>query len=84
MADEATPSALPQAHMVVPSESELPHENTEDARSGGKISTKGFSEDETRPQDLHSAVKYQEQTGDGKPPFVAYTDLTKARGAVRG
>lgn len=81
----ATPSELPQAHMVVENENVLPNENMENARGGGSIYTKGFDADECRPQDLHGAVEYQKQTStEGKPPFVAYTDLTRPRGAVRG
>lgn len=82
----ATPSEIPQAHMVVEAENVLPNENTENARSGGQIFTKSFAEDETRPQDLHGAVAYQQETADpgSKPPFVAYTDLTRPRGTVRG
>jgi hypothetical protein len=82
----ATPSAIPQAHQVVAAENELPNEAMEDARGGGEISTKGFEADETRPQDLHGAVAYQQATADpgAKPKFIAYTDLTKPRGEVRG
>jgi len=76
----------PQGDMVVPAENELPNESTHDARQGGSVETVGFSESETRPQELHGAVAYQEKTADpgGKPKFVEYTDLTKRRGEVRG
>lgn len=82
----ATSSELPQAHMVVPAENALPNENMENARGGGNVFTKEFAADETRPQDLHGAVAYQQETAEPgqKPPFVAYTDLTRPRGTVRG
>ena len=81
----ASPAAIPQAHMVVPNVQELPHEQEFDARGGGEISTAAFDTNETRPQELHGAVAYQEKfSTDKKPDFVAYTDLTKPRGVVRG
>jgi hypothetical protein len=84
----ASQKAIPQAGqaMVVPAVNELPNESTEDARQGGRIFTQGFETDETRPQDLHGAVAYQQATADPgkKPAFVAYTDLTQPRGDVRG
>ena len=84
--DAPTPSAIPQAHMVVPAENELPNESTFDARGGGMIETCTYETDETRPQELHGSVEYQKTTADpGKAPgFVAYTDLTRPRGTVRG
>lgn len=83
---EATEKALPTSHMVTPAEVEEPGELEHDARQGGRIETHAFSEEETRPQELHSAVKYQEETADPgeKPRFVEYTELTKARGEVKG
>ena len=82
----ATESALPQAHMVVPASGEEPGETEHEARQGGTLHTVAYSEEETRPQQMHSAAHYQETTADpgGKPEFVAYTDLTKTRGEVRG
>ena len=82
----STNKAIPQATMVVEAENVLPNENTENARQGGRIETQGFEADETRPQDLHGAVAYQQATADpgAKPSFVAYTDLTRPRGTVRG
>jgi hypothetical protein len=76
----------PNEHSVVPAVNELPNESTEDARQGGRVVTKGFEADETRPQDLHGSVAYQQATADPgkKPSFVAYTDLTQPRGEVRG
>lgn len=85
---QATDKAIPQAgqKMVVPAEKALPREAHEpatgvqdsDGRAGGRIFTKTFAEDETRPQELHAAITYQEQTADpgAKPPFWPYTDLT--------
>jgi hypothetical protein len=85
---EATEKAIPQAghEMVVPAEVEEPGEVAEDARQGGRIYTCEYYGEETRPQELHSSVKYQEMTADPgeKPRFVDYVDLTKARGEVRG
>jgi hypothetical protein len=81
----ATPAAIDQAHMVVESSRELPNEETFDARQGGRIMTKAFEEDETRPQDLHGSVNYQKETSSaGKPRFVSYTELTDPNEAVRG
>lgn len=67
--------------MVVPAEQALPNESMENARQGGRISTKAFEADETRPQELHGAVNYQKATADpgAAPGFVAYTDLTKPK-----
>jgi hypothetical protein len=81
-----TPEAIDQAYMVVESERELPNEETFDARGGGKISTAAFGgSEETRPQELHGSVNYQKLTStDGKPGFVAYTDLTVPREEIRG
>lgn len=85
---QATDKAIPQAgqRMVVPAEKALPNEAHEpatgvqdsDGRAGGRIMTTAFATDETRPQELHAAITYQERTADpgAKPPFVAYTDLT--------
>jgi hypothetical protein len=82
----ATPSVIPQAHMVTPAEVEEPGEIAEDAREGGTIYTKAYSSEETRPQILHGAVAYQEETAypGKKPQFIDYVDLTKARGEVKG
>lgn len=82
---EDTERAITQAHMVVPAEAEEPGEEMQDARQGGEIYTCSFSDEETRPQDLHSATSYQEMTADPKrkPDFVKYTELTEARGEVR-
>lgn len=80
-----TTSVIDQARMVVPSENELPNEETHDARSGGSVYTCMHSETETRPQDLHGSVNYQKTTSTGgKPNFVAYTDLTSPRKEIRG
>lgn len=78
--------AIDQAHMVVPAVEETIGTQEENARQGGKIFTKSFEADETRPQDLHGAVNYQKETADPAkvPPFYSYTDLTKPRGTVRG
>lgn len=56
-------------------------EEMHDARGGGNIKTVAFSEDETRPQELHGAFAYQERTSDGgeKPELLRYTELTRAR-----
>jgi hypothetical protein len=85
---EATEKAIPQAgmEMVIPSERELPNEEMNDARQGGRIYTCPYGSEETRPQELHSSVKYQEETADPaeKPNFVAYTDLTKPRETIIG
>jgi len=79
-------TAIPQNHMVTPAKAEEPDEHESDARGGGSIYTCAFSETETRPQELHSSVKYQEETAmpGRKPDFVAYTELTEARGEVEG
>jgi hypothetical protein len=81
-----TEEAIPQAglKMVIPAEVEEPREAEEDARQGGRIFTKEYSSEETRPQELHSSVKYQEETADPAevPDFVAYTDLTKPREVI--
>lgn len=88
---QATDKAIPQAGqtMVVPAEKALPREAHEpatgvqdsDGRSGGRIFTKTFEADETRPQELHGAVEYQKQTADpgAKPAFWAYTELTRPK-----
>lgn len=83
---EATEAALPQQRMVVEAERELPNEETFDARQGGSIYTCMHSEEETRPQEMHSSVHYQETTADPgeKPNFVTYTELTKPREEIRG
>lgn len=72
--------------MVVPAVEETPGTAEHDARGGGEIYTCAHSDDETRPQDLHGSVNYQKTTADpGKSPeFIAYTDLTRPRGTVRG
>jgi hypothetical protein len=84
----ATDKAIPQAGqaMVVPAVPEIPGTVEENAKTGGRIFTQGFEQDETRPQDLHGAVAYQQATADpGKTPqFIAYTDLTTPRSTVRG
>ena len=82
----STESALPQAKMTVPAKNVLPSENEENARTGGRLETKQWEQSETRPQELHSSVDYQQQTADpgSKPPFRAYTDLTKPSGTVVG
>lgn len=83
----ATPSAIDQAHMVVPSENELPHEKEYDARGGGDIYTCEFGgSEETRPQEMHGSVNYQKTTSTEKaaPNFVAYTELTSPRKTIRG
>ena len=81
-------SAIPQAgqEMVVPASRELPNEEMNDARQGGRIYTCGHYSEETRPQEFHSSVKYQEETADPKqkPNFVAYTDLTSPREEIIG
>ena len=61
------------------------HDHENDAKGGGSIYTCAFSEGETRPQEMHSATRYQEETAQPgqKPKFYAYTDLTEARGEVR-
>lgn len=83
----STEKAIPQAGqtMVVPAENALPNESVENARQGGRIYTKQFEADETRPQELHGSVNYQQTTADpgAKPPFVEYTDLTRPRTAIR-
>lgn len=79
--------AIDQAHMVVPNTTEEVGEASEgDAKGGGRIFTKAFEADETRPQDLHGSVNYQKVTADpaGVPKFYPYTDLTAAKGTVRG
>jgi hypothetical protein len=84
----ATGEAIPQAgmEMVVPAGRELPNEEMNDARQGGRIFTEAYSSEETRPQEFHSSVKYQEATADPmqKPNFVAYTDLTAPREEIIG
>ena len=78
---------IDQAHMVVPAVEEEPGEATEgDAKGGGHIYTCEHSESETRPQELHGSVNYQKTTAQPgqAPPFIPYTDLTEARGKVRG
>lgn len=81
----ATPVEIDQAVMVVPAVAEATGENTEDARQGGSVFTKAWAQDETRPQELHGSVNYQKETStDGVPKFYAYTDLTMAKGTVRG
>lgn len=80
-----TEVAIDQSKMVVESERELPNEETFDARQGGKIYTCAFSDSETRRPELHGSVNYQKETStDGKPGFVAYTDLTSPRETIRG
>ena len=84
----ATDKAIPQSGqtMVVPAVPEIPGTAEENAKTGGRIETKPFEADETRPQDMHGAVKYQQTTADpgGTPKFYAYTDLTTPRSTVRG
>ena len=74
-----------EERMVVPAVAEEPGEEENDAKGGGSIYTCAFSEGETRPQEMHSATRYQEETAQPgqKPKFYAYTDLTEARGEVR-
>lgn len=80
----ATESVLDQARQVVEAERELPNEEEFNARQGGTIYTCQHSESETRPQELHGAVKYQEETSTmGKPNFVKYTELTDIRETIR-
>jgi hypothetical protein len=82
----STPEAIDQAHMVVEAVRELPNDETFDARGGGKIYTCEFGgSEETRPQEMHGSVNYQKITSsDGKPNFVAYTELTSPRKEIRG
>lgn len=82
----STEAAIDQAVMVVPAVAEATGESTEDAREGGRISTKAYASDETRPQELHGSVNYQKETSDPgqAPKFYPYTDLTLAKGTVRG
>lgn len=78
--------SISEERMVVPAVAEEPGEDGEgDAKGGGSIYTCAFSEEETRPQEMHSATRYQEETAQPgqKPKFYAYTDLTEARGEVR-
>lgn len=86
IAGPSTESALDQARMVVPAESELPNSEEHDARQGGSISTKAFAgSSETRPQEMHGSVNYQKETSTGgKPNFVKYTELTDPRETIRG
>jgi len=86
IAGKSTEAAIDQAVMVVPAVAEATGENAEDAREGGRIFTKPYASDETRPQDLHGSVNYQKETADPgeAPKFYQYTDLTLAKGKVRG
>lgn len=93
----ATESAIPQAgqgapakvaqRQVLPREAHEPATGFQDSdgRSGGSIYTKGWEQSETRPQELHSSVRYQEATADpaARPKFNAYTELTRAAGDVK-
>jgi hypothetical protein len=81
-----TPSELPQQDMVVPAENALPRTEEENARMGGRISTVAFEADETRPQDMHGSVHYQETTADpgAKPAFWNYRELTRVKETIRG
>lgn len=85
---EATEKAIPQAgqEMVEPAGRELPNESEHDARMGGRIYTCEHYEEETRPQEMHGAVYYQETTADPmeKPNFVKYTELTDPREEIKG
>lgn len=70
---------VPQGRIVEPAEAQTPGTVEENAKTGGRIYTAGFNEDETRPQDLHGALAYQKETADpGRgPEFFRYTELTK-------
>lgn len=70
---------VPQGRIVEAGEAQTPGTVEENAKTGGRIYTAGFSEDETRPQELHGALQYQKTTADpgSTPPFYDYTELTK-------
>jgi hypothetical protein len=78
--------SAPLEHVVTPAVAEIPGTVEENAKTGGRVDTKSFDTGETRPQELHNAMSYQNTTADpGKmPPFIAYTDLTTPRGTVKG
>ena len=82
----STDSILPQAHMVTPAAVETPGTSEENARQGGRIYTCEHTETQTRPQEMHSSLHYQENTADpgAKPEFYDYTELTMRRGEVKG
>lgn len=81
-----TPTAIDQSHMVVENSAESVGTMEENARQGGRIATKGFEENETRPQEMHGSVNYQKETADPgqTPKFNSYTELTATKGTVRG
>jgi len=80
-----TSEQVDQTRLIVESERELPNEETFDARQGGKVMTVEHDESETRPQEMHGAVHYQEVTASmGKPRFVTYTELTSPTETIRG
>lgn len=77
--EEGRAEGIPQGRIVEGSKVEIPGLAGEgNAKGGGSISTASFSEEETRPQELHGAKEYQSRTGE-VPSLIRYTDLTQPK-----
>lgn len=77
--EEGMANEVPQGRMITPAKDEAAGNQTiEDARQAGTVYTCEFSEEETRPPEMHGSLHYQEQTAapGGAPQFLRYTELT--------